>query len=596
MGTYTLLVIAALGGIAILVSRWARRFVPEIVVYLAVGVAVGEDGLGLINSGNISSLNLITQVALGAIIFRIGERLVWDDLKGSKHVLLPLNAVQIVLTSALVFLGVRFMGASLEVAVVLSLIAAETGVLTVTAIIKEARAEGPLTARMLSSVAITNVVVAAAFGLAFPFVLALSATAGISLDTLLVFAQIVLGSTAIGLVGGWVLRGITARTETSGELLLYLLLVLTGMVGADIAINASVVVSTLVAGLFIANTAPWMAERLFAVVRTLESPIYLVFFVVAGAGIHFDEFATAGAVGLVYVVARTVGKVGGAVLGTVPNRAEISLRDGLLTGMGLVPHAGMAIALAAFTVETRAFGAGQEVSAVVLGSIVVFELVGPVVTRRAIRRAGEEGRARADTEQLLPSLEISRQFRRVLVPIGSAPVVLPRLPFLLDLVGRLGAELVALHVTRPAAAGPAASSRPDRRDRPEPLPPVLALVGRAAKERNVKVELVHRRSEQVAQELIAAARDYDVDLVIMGESSRTSILEPRGWGVVAQRVVTDCDVPVLVYPVDPGRPDHVPQIYLRRAAPDDSRHNGSPDGAGAAGFPGTGEGADRVSG
>lgn len=565
MGTYSLLVIAALGGIAILASKWARRFVPEIVVFLAVGVAVGEDGLGIINSDNIGSLNLITQVALGAIIFRIGERLVWDDLRGSKHVLLPLNAVQIVLTSVLVFVSTRFIGASTEVAAVLSLIAAETGVLTVTAIIKEERAEGPLTARMLSSVAITNVVVAAAFGLAFPFILALSADSGGPLGTLQVFAQIVVGSTAIGLVGGWLLRAITARTETSGELLLYLLLVLTGMVGADIAINASVVVSTLIAGLYIANTAPWLAERLFAVVRTLESPIYLVFFVVAGASIHFDELATAGAVGLAYVLARSVGKVGGAVLGTVPNRAEISLRDGLHLGMGLVPHAGMAIALAAFTVETAAFGAGQEVSAVVLGSIVVFELAGPLVTRRAIHHADEQGRARSTTEQLLPSLDVSRQFRRVLVPLGSASVVLPRLPFLLDVVGKLGAEVIALHITRPGL---------DAHD--DALPPVLSLVGRAADDRNVGVQLVHRTSEQVAQELIAVAHDYDVDLVIMGESSRTSILEPRGWGMIAQRVVSDCEVPVLVYPVDPGRPDHVPPTYLRQVTPGNGDANGDP--------------------
>lgn len=572
MGTYVLLVIAALGGIAILVSRWARRFVPEIVVFLAVGVAVGEDGLGIINADNIGQLNLITQVALGAIIFRIGERLVWDDLKGSKHVLLPLNAVQIVLTSVLVFAATRFMGASLEVAAVLSLVAAETGVLTVTAIISEERAEGPLTSRLLSSVAITNVVVAAAFGLAFPFILALSATSGGLQDNLRVFAQIILGSSAIGLAGGWLLRAITARTETSGELLLYLLLVLTGMVGADIAINASVVVSTLIAGLFIANTAPWLAERLFAVVRTLESPIYLVFFVVAGAGIHFDELATAGAVGLAYVLARTVGKVGGAVLGTLPNRGEISLRDGLLTGAGLVPHAGMAIALAAFTVETRAFGAGQEVSAVVLGSIVVFELAGPLVTRRAIHRAGEQDQSRSRTEQLLPSLDITRQFRRVLVPIGSASVVLPRLPFLLDLVGKLGAELVALHISRPGdnvGASPGAGEGTD-----DAVPGVLNLVGRAASDRTVKVQLVHRRSEQIAQELIAVANEYDVDLVIMGESSRSSILEPRGWGVIAQRVVTDCETPVLVYPVDPGRPDQVPPTYLRQAATGDGRSNG----------------------
>ena len=551
--TFALLIIAALGAIAIIVSKFARRFIPEIVVFLALGVAIGQDGLGLINEENIQSLNLLTQVALGAIIFRIGERLRWEDLRGAKHTLLPINMAQIALSSALVFLATRWVGADVRVAVVLALIAAETGVLTVAATITEEKAEGPRTAFLLSSVAITNVVVAALFGLAFPFVLAFSGDAANLQDTLVIFGQIIVGSVVIGLAGGWVLRTFTPAMETSGELLLFLLLTLTGIVGADVAINASVVVSTLVAGLFVANTAPWLAERLFAAVRTLEAPIYLVFFVVAGAGIHFDELAAAGVVGLAYVVSRSIGKIGGATLGALPSRGEVSSKDGFLTGLGLLPHAGMAIGLVAYTVEMS--GMGQEVSAVVLGSIVVFELAGPLVMRRVLRMSGEAGQLSEGGEEVLPSLDTSRQFRKVLVPIGSTEVLLPRLPFMLDLVGNIGARLVAVHVSRPG-------SETDQDKNPE----VLDLVARVAAERNIPCTVVHRVSEQVAQSLIDAAAEYEADLIIMGEPARTSLLEPSRWGMIAQRVVRDVPVPVLVYPVDPSRPERVPEVYLRRAA------------------------------
>ena len=556
-GNLSLLVIAALGAIAIVVSKWARRFIPEIVVFLALGVAIGPDGLGLINESNIGSLNLLTQVALAAIIFRIGERLRWEDLSGQKHSLFPMNAAQIVLSSALVFLATRWAGADTRVAIILGLIAAETGVLTVTATIREERAEGSFTRSLLSSVAITNVVVAGLFGLAFPFVLALSGQTSDWTQTLQVFGQIVVGSVAIGLAGGWLLRTFTPAMETSGELLLFLLLVLIGMVGADIAIEASVVVSALVAGLFVANTAPWLAERLFAAVRTLEAPIYLVFFVVAGASIHLDELASAGLVGLVYLISRTIGKVAGAALGSFGSRGDLSPRDGLLAGLGLLPHAGMAIALVAFTVELSDFG--QEVSAVVLGSIVVFELAGPLVMRRILRISNEAGQQAEGGEEVLPSLEVSRQFRRILVPIGSTQVLLPRLPFMLDLVGNIGARLVAVHISRPGSETDA-----------DKTPEVLELVERVAAERNIPCTAVHRVSEQVAQSLIDVAIEHEADLIIMGEPARTSLLEPSRWGMVAQRVVRDVEVPVLVYPVDPSRPERVPQAYLRRAARGDA--------------------------
>lgn len=547
--TYPLLIIALLGAIAIVVSKSVKRFVPEIVVFLALGVAIGEDGLGLINEDNIRSLDLVTQVALGAIIFRIGERLRWEDLRGIKHRILPVNIAQIVLSMVLIFFAARWAGADARVAALLALIGAETGVLTVTATVSEERAEGPLSAGVLSSVAITNVVVAALFGLAFPFILAVSGELSGVVETARIFGQIVIGSLIIGLAGGWVLRTFTATMETSGELLLLLILVLLGIVGADIAINASVVVSTLIAGLYVANTAPWLAERLFAAVRTLEAPIYLVFFIVAGAGIHIDELATAGILGLVYVVARTVAKIGGSALGAVATRGAMSPKDGALTGAGLLAHAGMAIGLVAFTVDFSEVG--QTVASVVLGSIVVFELAGPLILRRILRMSGEVGQASRGSEEVLPALTVSRQFRKILVPIGSPEVLLPRLPFILDLVGNIGARLVAVHVAQPGGN--------------EQAPAVLGLVERVAAERNVQCTTVNRVSEQIAQALIDVAAEEEVDLIIMGEPARASLLEPSRWGMVAQKVVRDVDVPVLVYPVDPNRPEKVPAVYVRQA-------------------------------
>ena len=81
---YSLLIIATLGAVAILVGHLFKRFVPEIVVFLALGVAIGPEGISLINEDNVKSLELLTQVALGAVIFLIGDRLRLDDLRAQR--------------------------------------------------------------------------------------------------------------------------------------------------------------------------------------------------------------------------------------------------------------------------------------------------------------------------------------------------------------------------------------------------------------------------------------------------------------------------------------------------------------------------------
>lgn len=550
---YTLLIIAGLGGLAIALSKIVRRFIPEIVVFLGLGVLIGPDGpFGLINGTNIEQLNVLTEIALAAIIFLIGDRLRIDDLRNLKRLLLPLNLVQMTATAVLVFVALQLLGVEVRVAVVLALISAETGVLTMTAIIKEERAAGRFTDVVLSSVGLTNVAVAALFGLAFPFILAASGEAAGTTETLQVFAQIIVASGAIGLLAGLVLKTYGPAIETSGELLLCLVIVLTAMTGAAIAVEGSVVITALVAGLYVANAAPWLADRFFAAVRTLEAPIYLTFFIVAGADIHLDDLTGVGVIGAAYVVARTVGKVGGSTLGALT--AGLSQRRlGTRVGAALLPHAGMAIGLTAFVSEF-APELGAQVAPIVLASIVVFELAGPLVTRRVLRTVGEAGRAGVGPDDHFGQVATTRTLQKVLIPVGNPAVIVPRMPFLLDLIESLGAEVVAVHV-----------SQPFDRDADATEPAVLRLFREAAEQRGVVCTPVHRRAESVATVIVTVADAEDVDLIVMGEPARTTLLEPTRWGLISQRVVRDARAPVLVYPVDPSHPGRIPDTYLRRA-------------------------------
>ncbi|HUG84331.1 MAG TPA: cation:proton antiporter, partial [Euzebya sp.] len=139
----SLVIVAGLGLVAIVVGRLFKRFVPEIVVFLLLGLAIGPEGLGLIHDGNLASLDLLTQVALGAVIFLIGDRLRLDDLREQRFRLVPINLAQIVAAGVATFFATSWAGADGPSAILLALIATETGVLTVTATINEQRASGP---------------------------------------------------------------------------------------------------------------------------------------------------------------------------------------------------------------------------------------------------------------------------------------------------------------------------------------------------------------------------------------------------------------------------------------------------------------------
>lgn len=538
-------------------------------VFLGLGVLVGPQGpLRIINERNISSLNLVTVVALGMIIFLLGDRLRFDHLRSQLRVLLPLNVIQVIVSMLAVFGATLAAGADARLAFVLAVIAAETGVLTVTATVREERASGTFTERLLASVGLTNVIVAVLFGVTFPFVLGASPEAG-PVAMAMSFLQIVVASTVIGLIGGWILTRLGAAIETSGELLLFLLITLTGVAAFDLLVDGSVVVSTLIAGIFVANRAPWLSDRLFAAVRTLEAPIYLIFFVVAGAGIHLDELWTVGLMGGVYVAARAVAKVAGSLIGGRVARPAVGGVQAARLGIGMLPHAGMAIALVAFVVE-QAPRLAEDVSGVVLGSIVVFELAGPMLLRRMLRAAGDAARKGGDAEEpALHELDEVRGFHTVVIPVGNLRVVLPRMAFLLELVRNLDADLVLVHITAPG-------QRTDEAGEPE----VLKLARRMAEERNIQCRTLHRVSEHIANAIAQTVRDEDADLLVMGQPLRQSVFESTGWGRTTQRVVALIDVPVLVYPVDPHDPGDVPSFYVKRAAKAeqrDRRADGDPD-------------------
>ncbi|MBW3562165.1 MAG: cation:proton antiporter [Actinobacteria bacterium] len=555
----SLLLVAGLAAFAFVVGRATKRFLSEVIVFIAIGIVIGPEVLGVIDDEGLAALDPVLALALGAIVFMIGERLELPALRRVRHTLTPIAILDSALTFALCFGGLLLAGLNVSESYLLAAIALSTSPTTLLAVIAERRAKGPLADHLQAATALNNVTSAILYGIGLPFVLAVQGESAGAQTGLLAFAQLVVASVVIGAVGAWILRRWWDSLHAVGEQLLFVLVVLLGAVAVSRYVGAPVVLSTLVMGAVTAND-PRDLRPLFGTLRTLEAPIYLVFFLIAGAGVHLQELTAIGGLGAVYVAARMIAKVGGGWAGAHLTRSGRRSGWGIDMGLGLIPFAGMAIGLAAFTFERAAeVGAdqlGSDVSAIVLGSVVVFELLGPFAVSRALDSAGESGKAAQEAELRAAAEDrlAPHRVHHILFPISSPEMAREKAGPVADLAASAGATLTALHIVPPGTYDP------DIAD------PALSVVRQLATTRGLSYEAVVREATSIVDAILEVAREAAIDLIVMGEPAPR--LLDRGGHRMVHEVVQRADIPVLIVPtLADRRPVGRDQVPVRREEP-----------------------------
>jgi len=351
---------------------------------MIVGILIGPHGpLPVVNNLILKKLDVFTNLTLGAVMFLIGERLLIVDLRKYGKQIIYLVTGQVVLTSLLVGFTTKMVGATPSLAVILGIIATETGALTIAAVCSKERYGAEKAASyLMSAVGVTNVITAFLFGIGYPLLLAFTGRVVGVEESILIFIKITAASFGIGILVGIMLVLVARYFDNQGELLIAQIIALLVVVGVSSLIGSSVVISMLVAGLVSVNLAPGRAGRLFASLKVLEPPMYLIFFLIAGADFNIHLLLHAGEIGGVYFLARTVGKM----IGAIPSMFSktISFKQSLGYGSAMLPHAGLAVGLVAFVVQ-QSPGLGGRSATIVLASIILFETIGPVFTRKLLR-------------------------------------------------------------------------------------------------------------------------------------------------------------------------------------------------------------------
>ena len=406
---------ALVGGL--LMSRLAKVLnLPAVTAYLVAGLLLGPyciGGLNLLGVGfntpaEVAHLDVISQVALGFIAFTIGNEFRLEQLRHMGRQAITIGIVQAVFTTFLVdaaLVALHFINPeliSISSAITLGAIAAATAPAATLMVVRQYKADGPLTKLLLLVVAIDDAVGLVLFSASFGVAAALESGA-ISLTTVLVepLVEIVL-SLGLGALAGWLLFRVEKYFYSRSKRLsisIGFVLLTVGLSMAEFEVGGihcgfSLLLVCMMTGTVFCNICDF-SEELMGRVDSWTAPVFVLFFVLSGAELNLKVLSNPLVllIGAVYILSRSLGKYVGAYWSCALTSCDNKIKQHL--GVTLLPQAGVALGMA---LTAQQLSDGEIVRSVVLFSVLVYELVGPALTKRSLIAAGEiqeEGRTNA---------------------------------------------------------------------------------------------------------------------------------------------------------------------------------------------------------
>lgn len=359
---------------------------PNVTGYLVLGLIIGPYCLNLLPQEIINKFQIISDVALCFIAFSIGAEFQWKFLRKIGKAPVVIGVLEGLSATLLVDVILIALGYDITFALCVGAIASATAAASTLMVVKQYKADGPVTRILLPVVALDDAVALMTFGLSVAIAKVISSHGGGSLAKTILDPIIeIFGSLALGAVLGVVLSLMVKFYTGRGNRLASTFAVLFICVGLCNMFGLSNLLACMMLGAIFANVSK-VSDKIFEPVDRITPPIYMMFFVISGASLNVSIIPKIGLVGVVYVVFRVVGKTLGCYLGAVISKCDPVVKKWL--GLTLVPQEGVAIGLAtiAMTVVPEY---GETIRTVVLCGIVIYELLGPLITKFALKQAGE---------------------------------------------------------------------------------------------------------------------------------------------------------------------------------------------------------------
>jgi Kef-type K+ transport system membrane component KefB len=418
--------------VGLMLSRLAKLAqLPAVTAYLVTGILVGPyvlgslgvAGLGFTSMADVKQYSIISDVALGFIAFSIGSEFRLAQLKQTGKQATIIGIFQAVVATLVVdaaLIGIHFLMPDklpLPSAIILGAVASATAPAATLMVVRQYKAKGPLTDILLPIVALDDAVGLILFAISFGISKALISTRGISILSIVVepILEVVL-SIALGAVMGFLFtffeRFFHSRSKRLSMSVAFIFLtVAISMMSFDIGgvhIAFSPLLVCMMLGTIFCNICDF-SEELMDRLDRWTAPLFILFFVISGAELELSVFSDWAIVliGIIYILARSAGKYFGSFSSAKAVGCDRNIVKYL--GVTLLPQAGVALGMA---IKAQQIGPeGAIVANITLFAVLIYELIGPLLTKIALHKAGEiqpEGKTSA-REAAMQALEANTQ-------------------------------------------------------------------------------------------------------------------------------------------------------------------------------------------
>ncbi len=359
---------------------------PNVTGYLIAGLLIGPYVLNVFPADALEAVGSISTVALGFIAFSIGNEFRISHLKHIGKNAIIICFCQALLACLLVDVTLLLVGFDTPLCLVLGAIATATAPAATLMVVRQYKAKGPITNTLLPVVAIDDAIGLIVFAVSLAIAQSLSSGQEITVMNTVVepLLEIVL-SLAVGIVIGLLVSLATRFFKSrANRLCICVAAVFLGVALAE-QFNLSSLLLCMCIGAGFVNTHKH-AEPVLDGADRWTPPLFMLFFVISGAELDLAVLPAVGLLGVLYLVARSFGKYFGTYIGALAVKADKNIRNYL--GAALLPQAGVAIGMAQI-VMSQLPQYGSQVRAVVLTATLIYELVGPLITKIVLTKAGE---------------------------------------------------------------------------------------------------------------------------------------------------------------------------------------------------------------
>jgi Kef-type K+ transport system membrane component KefB len=384
----TLFCIAAAMLAGLLMTRITRLVhLPNVTAYLLAGVLIGPYVFSLVTQSTLDSFGIITECALGFIAFSIGDEFRIENLKAIGMPALIITMCES-LCAVLFTMGITLaLGFSPVICIMLGALSASTAPAATLLIVRQYKAKGPLTNMLLPVVAADDATGLIAYSICVSLAKGMVSHQAFSfyntliLPLLSIFEAILIG----GLLGFLLAFSHRFFRSHTNRMSLCIAAVILGSALAD-QLGISSLLLCMALGAVYVNI--WNdTARILGCIDDWTYPLFMLFFVISGASLNLNALKSVGLIGVTYIIARFAGKYAGAMLGGTITKQPAVIKKNL--GWTLMPQAGVAIGMATMVLRELPAEYSQVIQTVILCATLVYEIVGPLAAKSALKRAGE---------------------------------------------------------------------------------------------------------------------------------------------------------------------------------------------------------------